>query len=221
MLEQAGIGRPSTYAPILSVIQEREYVRKTKGFLIPTELGFVVNDMLAQNFPRIVNIKFTADLEDELDKIANDDLNWINVVKSFYTPFSKDLENATQRIEKVKLADQETGDICPKCSKPIVIKTGRFGKFLACSGFPECKYTTSFQIKTGAKCPDCNSDIIEKRSKKKRLFYGCSNYPNCNFATYLKPLPQPCPDCGGLLNVYRSKWEKCSKCNYKEKLEQD
>jgi DNA topoisomerase-1 len=221
MLEQAGIGRPSTYAPILSVIQEREYVTKTKGSLIPTQLGIIVNDMLARYFSGIVNIEFTANLEDELDRIANENLDWIEVVKRFYTPFKKDLENATEHIEKVKLADEETGDICPECSKPIVIKAGRFGKFLACSGFPECKYTTSFKIKIGAKCPECSSEIIGKRNKKKRLFYGCSNYPNCRFATNLKPLPQPCPDCGGLLTIYRSKWQKCSNCDYKEKLEQD
>ena len=221
MLEQAGIGRPSTYAPILSVIQEREYVKKTKGSLIPTELGFVVNDMLARYFSAIVNAEFTSNLEDELDKIANENLDWVQVVRDFYTPFEKDLENAAELIEKVKLADEETGEICPKCGKNIIVKTGRFGKFLACSGFPECKYTASFQIKTGAKCPECGSDLIGKRSKKKRLFYGCSSYPNCRFATNLKPLPQPCPDCGGLLTVHRSKWQKCSKCDYRGKLEQD
>jgi DNA topoisomerase-1 len=220
-MEQAGIGRPSTYAPILSVIQEREYITKTKGILVPTELGFVVNDMLARYFSGIVNVEFTANLEDELDKIANENLDWVQVVKRFYNPFEKDLENAAEHIEKVKLADEETGDICPQCDKPIVVKTGRFGKFLACSGFPECKYTASFQIKTGAKCPECGSDLIGKRSKKKRLFYGCSNYPNCRFAINHKPLPHPCPDCGGLLTVYRSKWQKCSSCDYKGKLEQD
>jgi DNA topoisomerase-1 len=221
IMEQAGIGRPSTYAPILSVIQEREYVTKTKGILMPTELGFVVNDMLARYFSGIVNVEFTANLEDELDKIANENLDWVQVLKRFYNPFEKDLENAAEHIEKVKLADEETGDICPQCDKPIVVKTGRFGKFLACSGFPECKYTASFQIKTGAKCPECGSELIGKRNKKKRLFYGCSNYPNCRFATNIKPLPQPCPDCGGLLTVYRSKWQKCSSCDYKGKLEQD
>jgi len=219
MLEQAGIGRPSTYAPILSVIQEREYVTKTRGSLIPTELGFVVNDMLAQHFSGIVNIEFTADLEDDLDRIANDKLDWVQVVERFYAPFEKDLEKAVERIEKVKLADEETGNACPKCGKPVVVKIGRFGKFFACSGFPECKYTASFKIETGAKCPQCGSTIIGKKSKKKSIFYGCSNYPDCRFATNLKPLAQPCPDCGNLLTVYQSKWQKCSKCDYKGKLE--
>ena len=221
MLEQAGIGRPSTYAPILSVIQEREYVNKTKGSLLPTELGFVVNDMLVKYFSGIVNVEFTANLEDELDKIANENLDWVQVAREFYTPFEKDLENAAELIEKVKLPDEETGEFCPKCEKPIIVKTGRFGKFLACSGFPECKYTASFQVKTGAKCPECGSDLIGKKSKKKRLFYGCSNYPKCSFATNLKPLPRPCPDCGSLLVIHRSKWQKCIKCDYKGKLEQD
>ena len=218
LLEQVGIGRPSTYAPILSVIQEREYVKKLKGNLVPTDLGLVVSDMLARYFSPIVNIEFTANLEDKLDKIANENFDWIQVVRSFYAPFIKDLENASKSIEKVKLADEETGEMCPKCNRPIVVKSGRFGKFLACIGFPECKYTASFQIKTGVKCPECGYEIIGKRNKKKRLFYGCSNYPNCTFATNLKPLSHPCPNCNSLLIIHRSNWQKCFKCEYKERL---
>jgi DNA topoisomerase-1 len=221
MLEQWGIGRPSTYAPILSTIQEREYVTKPGGSFKPTELGFVVNDLLFQYFPDIVNIDFTAHLENDLDKIANEGIDWIKVVKEFFEPFNADLIKAAEVIEKIKLADEETGEVCPLCSKPVVIKVGRFGKFLACSGYPDCKYTSSFKIKTGAKCPECSADIIEKRNKKKRVFYGCSNYPKCNFAINTKPLPQPCPQCGGLVTVYRGKWGKCTKCDYKIKLQQD
>ena len=221
MLEQWGIGRPSTYAPILSTIQDREYVTKPGGSFKPTELGIIVNDLLFQHFSNIVNIDFTAHLENDLDKIASGDRNWIEVVKEFYEPFNADLQKAGEAIEKVKLADEETDEVCPLCSKPVVIKVGRFGKFLACSGYPDCKYTSSFKIKTGAKCPECGADIIEKRSKKKRTFYGCSNYPKCNFAINTKPLPQPCPKCGGLLTVYRTKWAKCTKCDYKNKLQQD
>ena len=221
MLEQWGIGRPSTYAPILSTIQDREYVTKPSGSFKPTELGIIVNDLLFQHFSNIVNIDFTAHLENDLDKIASGDRNWIEVVKEFYEPFNADLQKAGEAIEKVKLADEETDEVCPLCSKPVVIKVGRFGKFLACSGYPDCKYTSSFKIKTGAKCPECGADIIEKRSKKKRTFYGCSNYPKCNFAINTKPLPQPCPKCGGLLTVYRTKWAKCTKCDYKNKLQQD
>jgi DNA topoisomerase-1 len=220
-LEQWGIGRPSTYAPILSTIQEREYVTKPGGYFKPTELGFIVNDLLYQHFPNIVNIDFTAHLENNLDKIANENMDWIQVVKEFYEPFNSDLQKAAEVIEKVKLADEETNESCPLCGKPVIIKVGRFGKFMACSGYPDCKYTSSIKIKTGAKCPDCGGDIIEKRNKKKRAFYGCSNYPKCNFAINTMPLPQPCPNCGGLVTIYRAKWAKCTKCDYKNKLQQD
>ncbi len=220
MLEQWGIGRPSTYAPILSTIQGREYVTKVSGSLKPTELGSVVSDILIKYFPDIVDIEFTAHMEDELDKIANENMDWVHVVRDFYTPFARDLEKAAQLMEKVKLAEELTEETCPKCGKPMVVKSGRFGKFLACSGYPECKHTTSFQIKTGVKCPECGSELVEKVSRKKRTFYGCSNYPNCQFAINFKPLPQPCPKCGGLLTLYREKWAKCTKCGYKGKLQQ-
>jgi len=220
VLEQNGIGRPSTYAPTLSTIQDREYVTKANGRLKPTELGTIVNDLLTQHFPDILDIDFTARMEDELDKIANENREWRQVVNEFYIPLEKDLQSAAQLMQKVKIADKETGEACPDCGKPIVIKTGRFGKFFACSGFPECKYTTSFQVKTGAKCPECGADIVEKQNKKRRTFYGCSNYPECRFATNYKPLPLPCPKCGGLMAVYREKWAKCTKCVHKGKLEQ-
>ena len=218
MLEQYGIGRPSTYAPTLSTIQERQYVIKSNGSFQPTELGFLVNDLLIQHFPDIVDIQFTARMEEELDEIAQDNKDWVSVVKDFYVPFEQSLENASTRMEKVKLADEQTEETCPKCGKTLIVKHGRYGKFLACSGFPECKYTKSFQIKTGAKCPECGSELVQKINKKKRTFYGCSNYPNCQFAINFKPLPQPCPKCGGLLTVYRQKWAKCNKCKYKGKL---
>ncbi|MFC1987586.1 type I DNA topoisomerase [Chloroflexota bacterium] len=221
MLEQWGIGRPSTYAPILSTIQEREYVTKTNGSLQPTELGFVVNDLVSQYFTDIVDIKFTARMEDELDEIANEKRDWVSVVQDFYTPFEKSLNNATERMEKVKLADELTEELCPKCGKPMMVKTGRFGKFLACSGYPECKSTKSFQVKTGAKCPECGSELVQKVSKKKRTFYGCSDYPNCDFATNFKPLPQSCPKCGSLMTQYGQKSSRCIKCGHRGKLEQD
>ena len=220
MLEQWGIGRPSTYAPILSTIQERGYVNKTRGSFQPTDLGVIVNDLLCQYFPDIVDIEFTARMEDELDEIASENRNWVNVVQDFYTPFEKSLENATRLMEKVKLADEPTDEICPE-GHPLVVKHGRFGKFLACSHYPEHKYTKSFQVKIGVKCPQCGGELIERLSKKKRVFYGCSNYPDCQFATSLKPLPQPCPKCGGLLTAYRKNWTKCTKCEYKGKLQQD
>ena len=219
MLEQRGIGRPSTYAPILSTIQERDYVTKTAGRLKPTELGMVVTDLLVQHFPDIVDVDFTARMEDELDKIANENIEWRRVIGDFYQPLKKDLEAAAETMQKVKMPDEETGEACPNCGKPIVVKTGRFGKFLACSGFPECKYTASFKVKTGVKCPDCGADLVEKRNKKKRTFYGCSNYPECKFAINSKPVAKACPQCGGLMAVYREKWARCTKCGHREKLE--
>ena len=217
-LEQNGIGRPSTYAPIISTIQEREYVTKVGGGFQATELGIAVNDLLIQYFPDIINITFTADMENKLDGIANDEFNWPDVIQEFYTPFDSDLKKAVETAEKVKLEDEKTGEDCPKCGKPLVFKTGRFGKFVACSGYPECKYTQSFQVKTGAKCPQCGKEIVQRRSKKRKVFYGCSGYPECDFATYLKPLPQPCPQCGGLLTQARGKQAKCSSCEYKGKI---
>ena len=218
MLEQWGIGRPSTYAPILSTIRERDYVIQVKGSFQPTELGSVVSDLLNKYFADLVSIKFTARMEDELDEIARENKDWVRVVQDFYIPLEKSLQNASLFMEKVKLADELTDEICPKCGKPMAIKTGRYGKFLACTGYPECKSTKPFQIKTGASCPECGSELVEKVSKKKRTFYGCSNYPNCKFATNSKPIPQPCPKCGALLTEYRGKWAKCSKCSYKGKI---
>ncbi|MEK7353980.1 MAG: type I DNA topoisomerase, partial [Chloroflexota bacterium] len=191
MLEQYGIGRPSTYAPILSVIQQREYTTKANGSLQPTELGFVVTDLISQNFPEIVDIKFTSGMEDELDEIAGDKKrDWVSVVRDFYTPFEKELTKATESIERVKIPDEVTDEVCPE-GHPMVVKMGRFGKFLACSKYPEHKFTRPFQVKTGVKCPECGTgDIIQRMSKKKRVFYGCNRYPECKFAINAKPVPQ-------------------------------
>jgi DNA topoisomerase-1 len=213
-MEQFGIGRPSTYAPTIATIQERDYVTKAKGVFQPTELGFATNDLLVQHFPDVINIKFTADMEDELDDIAGNERKWPDVIRDFYTPFEKDLQKANVTAEKVKLAEEPTGEACPKCGKPLVVKTGRFGKFIACSGYPGCKYTQSFQVKTGAKCPECGKELIQRRSKKGRTFYGCSGYPECKFLTGFRPLEQPCPQCGKLLTLHgRQAW--CAKCGYK------
>ena len=201
MLEQWGIGRPSTYAPILSTIQERQYVTKAGGSFQPTELGVVVNDLLCQHFPDIVDIEFTARMEEELDDIANNNRDWVDVAQDFYLPFESSLKNASMLMERVKLADELTDEICPECGKSLVIKIGRYGKFIACSGYLECKYTKPFQIKTGAKCLECRSELVEKVNKRKRTFYGCSNYLNCKFATNFRPLPQRCPQCGSLLTL--------------------
>ena len=180
----------------------------------------MVTDLLIKHFPKIVNIEFTAQMEDELDEIASKKRGWGDVVRDFYTPFEKSLMSASELMERVKLPDEATDETCPQCGKPLVVKTGRYGKFLACSGYPECKFTKSHQVKTGVSCPECGSELVERISRKRRTFYGCSNYPKCQFATNQKPLPQPCPKCGGLLTQYRGKWTKCLKCDYKGRLEE-
>ena len=219
-LEQYGIGRPSTYAPTISTIQDRGYVEKDKGVFRPTELGTVTNDLLVLHFPDIINIQFTAEMEKELDDVANNERQWPSVIQDFYGPFIKDYDKAVLTAEKVKLADEPTGEMCPQCSKPLLIKSGRFGKFIACSGYPECKYTQSYQLKVGAKCPECGKDLIQRLNKRRRTFYGCSGYPDCKFLTNFKPLPQSCPQCGSLLTQHgKQAW--CIKCSYKEKVEEN
>ncbi|MFH0942286.1 MAG: type I DNA topoisomerase [Chloroflexota bacterium] len=219
LLEQQGIGRPSTYAPTLSTIQEREYVTKLKGAFKPTELGTVVSDLLGKHFADIIDAAFTARMEEELDEIANNQRGWVTVISEFYAPLAKSLERAGQTIEKVKLTDQPAGENCPKCGKPMVIKTGRFGKFVACTGYPECKTTKSYQVKLGIKCPKCGEgEIVEKVSKKKKIFYSCSRYPDCDFITGLRPIAQPCPKCGGLLVRYRGNSAKCLKCDQRARI---
>jgi DNA topoisomerase-1 len=181
----------------------------------------VVNDLLVKHFSDIVDIEFTARMEKELDEIANDNRDWVGVIRDFYTPFDKSITDASQLMERVKLADELVEETCPQCGKPLAIKRGRYGKFLACSGYPECKFTKPYQIKIGVRCPECGSELIERLSKKRRIFYGCSNYPDCRFATNFRPLPDPCPNCGGLLTLYRERWGKCTKCRYRGKIEQD
>jgi len=217
MLEQWGIGRPSTYAPILSTIQDRDYVEKSGGKFQPTKLGVVVNDLLTQHFPEIVNIEFTAQMEEELDQVASENKDWVSVVRDFYTPFEKSLESAAELMERVKV-EEATDEVCPNCGKPMVVKFGRFGKFLACSGYPDCKTTRPFLVKVGVKCPQCGGELVVKKSKKKRTFYGCSNYPKCNFIVNTRPLPQPCPQCGGLLTSTGRGLARCTKCEFKGKI---
>ncbi|MFC2050001.1 type I DNA topoisomerase [Chloroflexota bacterium] len=218
-LEQRGIGRPSTYAPIISTVQERGYVYKENGKLCPDEIGLVVNDILTKHFPKIVDLDFTAQLEEELDEIAQGEKRWVPVLKDFYTPFEETLSQAAERIEKVKIV-KPTDEICPDCGRPMVLKTGRFGKFLACTGYPDCKKTMSYVIKTGVSCPQCGKELIERTTKKRRIFYGCSGYPQCKFAVNRKPVSQPCPQCGKMLIIYREGWVKCTACAYKDKLDE-
>lgn len=210
-LEENGIGRPSTYAPILSTIQERGYVHKIQGRFHPFELGKLVNELLTEYFADFVDVKFTARMEEELDEIAQGERQWVPVLQEFYTPLEALIEKATSEIPKVELKDEPAGEQCEKCGRPMVVKTGRFGKFIACSGFPECRNTRPFLTKIGVRCPECGGELVQRKSKKGRTFYGCANYPRCKFVTRERPLPQPCPSCGGML-VHSDGMAKCSKC---------
>jgi len=213
-LEKAGVGRPSTYAPTLTTIQNRNYVEKNeqKRF-VPTEIGTIVNDVLIQNFPEIVDIDFTAKMEEELDEVAEGKNTWQKVCKDFYGPFSKNLE---EKYEKVKKSDliRETDKICPKCNSPLIERFGRFGKFYACSKFPECKYTESIEKKNlnlGIKCPKCKEgDIITKKTKRGKIFYGCNKFPKCDFALWDKPVNDFCPKCDSILVESKKNKIKCS-----------
>ncbi len=216
-LEQKGIGRPSTYAPIISTIQERDYVNKANGRFQPTELGIIVSKILTEHFPRIVDPGFTAAMEEQLDKIAQGKYEWIAALQGFYPSFQHTLDEAWVNLEKIDLT-KPSEETCPNCSRPMVIKVGRFGKFLACSGYPECKTAMPYAVKIGVACPQCGGDLVKKISKKKKVFYGCSNFPKCKFAINRKPIAQPCPNCGNLLLQYRGDWAKCVACQHRAKL---
>lgn len=187
-LEANGIGRPSTYAPTLSTIQDRGYVGIDNRRFIPSDIGFVVTDLLRDHFPFVVSVDFTAHVEEELDDVAEGKTKWQGIIKEFWQPFKEDLEKATTSIEKVKM-ERETDEICEKCGRPMVIKQGRFGEFLACTGFPECKNTKPLPPKeVGLKCPKCDiGDVVERRTRKGKMFWGCSRYPECDYATWTKP----------------------------------
>ena len=191
-LEEMGIGRPSTYAPTLSTIQDRMYVEKEEKRFKPTELGIAVNDFLVKNFPNIVDYEFTANMEYGLDEVANGEKKWQPLLADFYTPFEKQLADVTQTAERVKIETEKTGEKCPKCQVgDVVIRLGKFGKFLSCSTYPECDYKANYQNKTGQKCPKCGEtdggDVIIRKTRTGRSFYGCSNYPKCDFASWTKP----------------------------------
>ncbi|BAS27491.1 type I DNA topoisomerase [Limnochorda pilosa] len=198
-LEELGIGRPSTYAPIIETIQKRGYVELADRKFVPTELGRVVVDLLKEYFPDIVDVEFTARMEAELDEVEEGKEDWVSLVRSFYGPFAKELEVARQKVGRVEVADEETDEVCDKCGRKMVIKHGRFGKFLACSGFPECRNTRPILEPVGVDCPECGHPLVRRRSRRGKTFYGCSNYPECRFVLWQKPVPARCPRCGSLL----------------------
>ncbi|MFH1656911.1 MAG: type I DNA topoisomerase [bacterium] len=223
MLEEHGIGRPSTYAPVLSTVQQRNYIQKNeqKKFQ-PTEIGRLVTNLLAEHFPEIVDIEFTAEMEKGLDEIAHDKREWVPVIKDFYDPFIKKLEQKYEEVPKKEAAQEKTDKICPECGAPLIIRMGRFGKFYACTGFPKCRYTATLK-KSGpeVKCPKCKEGTLgEKRTRKGKIFYGCSKYPECDFALWDKPTGEVCPECQSLL-VNGKKGIKCSnkECHYTKESE--
>ena len=213
-LEENKIGRPSTYSPIITTIQTRGYVAREEKRLVPTEIGFIVNDLVVEYFPSVVDIGFTSTMEDDLDKIAEGHSNWTDVMEEFYGPFSKSLEHAKLNMPQTKIAPEKIGRACPKCGGDLVLRTGRFGKFISCGNFPNCYYTEPLVVKTGVTCPKCKQgELIEKRSKKGRLFYGCNRFPECDFLTNNKPVAQACPNCGGLLTEMSKGRARCVDCH--------
>ena len=198
-MELKGIGRPSTYAPTVSTILDRDYIEREKKSLKPTNLGICVTDMMAANFPDIVDLKFTASMEEKLDEVEEGERDWVKVITDFYGPFKKNLDKANQ-IERVKIPVEETDVPCPKCGAMMVVRSSRFGKFLACPNYPECKSTKPLpQDEVKVPCPKCGGKLVQRISKKGKKFYGCSNYPNCDFASTGLPTGERCPECGGYL----------------------
>ncbi len=214
-LEENGIGRPSTYAPIMSTIQERGYVEQREKRLHPTELGFVVNDQLVQHFPDVFDVGFTARMEEALDAIADDGRNWVEVLREFYGPFAQQLQVAEATMERAEVQAQPIGEACPQCGHDLVLRNGRFGKFIACSNYPECRYTRPLVNKTGVACPKCKEgELVERRSRKGRTFYGCNRYPECDFVVWQRPIATPCPDCGGLVTQTNKERGRCTVCGH-------
>ncbi|MDQ6779574.1 MAG: topoisomerase DNA-binding C4 zinc finger domain-containing protein, partial [Candidatus Eremiobacteraeota bacterium] len=200
-LEEKGIGRPSTYATIVETIQGRGYVRLAERRFAPQEIGYVVTDMLAEHFPEIVNENFTSEMERRLDRVEEAHDDWVSLLRAFYGPFALELERAEVHFPKIELVEDETDEICPTCAKPMKIKTGRFGKFLACSGYPECKTTKPIVKDSGVMCPRGDGGrMLERRSRRGRIFYGCERYPACDFVAWDAPIVgSACAECGAFL----------------------
>jgi DNA topoisomerase-1 len=224
-LEEQGIGRPSTYAPIIGTIQERNYVYKEEKKFVPTELGFLVVDMLKDFFKEIIDVEFTAQMEDHLDNIAEGKENWVEVLRSFYNPFAAELVVADEQIEEIEIPDEVTEELCENCGQNMVIKQGRYGKFLACPGFPACRNAKPILHEIGVACPQCGGGIVERKGKKGRgrVFYGCKNYPECNFVTWDKPVEKECPKCRSFLVQKKQRggsYVACpvEGCDYKEEI---
>ena len=212
ILEEYGIGRPSTYAPTLSTIQARGYVERVDRRLIPTETGILVHDLMMQYFPGIIDLNFTVHMEEDLDKISEGQADWVKVMDAFYKPFAITVMKAQAEMPIVKTGPEPIGRACPDCGKDLVIRYGRYGKFISCSGFPECRHTEPLLEKIGVTCPKDGGDIVSRKTRKGRIFFGCANYPTCDFTSWKRPLAQPCPKCGGMLVVANKREAQCMAC---------
>lgn len=223
-LEEMGIGRPSTYAPTLDTIQKRGYVSLDNKRFVPTELGEIVHEAMVEFFPDIINVEFTAKMEQDLDHVEEGDTKWVQVIDAFYRDFEKHVQYADAEMEKVVIKDEPAGEDCEKCGSPMVFKLGRYGKFMACSNFPDCRNTKAIVKLIGVKCPNCETgEIVERKSKTKRLFYGCNQYPECDFVSWDKPVNRPCPKCSAMLvekKLKKGVQIQCTKCDYEEELTQ-
>lgn len=224
-LEELGIGRPSTYAPTLETIQKRGYVAIEEKKFMPTELGELIIEQMEQFFPEILDVEFTAHMEGDLDHVEEGAEDWVKVLGEFYESFEKRLEVAEEEMKEIEIVDEVSDEICEKCGKPMVYKLGRFGKFLACSGFPECRNTKPIIKDIGVECPKCHEGkVVERRSKKGRVFYGCDQYPECDFVSWDKPSAKPCPECGSWMIEKRNKQGvklQCTSCDHSEVLEEN
>jgi len=219
-LEENGIGRPSTYAPTISTIQQRGYVERVDKRLIPTDTGLQVNDLMVEYFPEVVDYNFTAHMEEDLDKIADGEMAWTDAIREFYTPFAEDVKKAQAEMPVTKSGPEPIGRACPTCGKELVIRYGRFGKFISCSGFPDCRYTEPWLLKIGVNCPTDGGELVERKTRKGRTFFGCVNYPNCDFTSWKKPLAKPCPKCKGMLVVANKREAQCINCQESFLLEE-
>lgn len=219
-LEELGIGRPSTYAPTLDTIQKRGYVALDNKRFIPTELGAIVHELTHEFFPDILDVEFTAKMEQDLDDVEAGKVEWVKIIDHFYQDFEKHLKVAEKEMQEVEIKDEPAGEDCDQCGNPMVFKMGRFGKFMACSNFPDCRNTKAIVKEIGVTCPKCKEGhIIERKSKKKRIFYGCDRFPECDFLSWDKPLPRSCPKCEGLLvekKLKKGVQVQCTECDYKE-----
>lgn len=219
-LEERGIGRPSTYAPTLDTIQRRGYVALDNKRFVPTELGQIVLDLIMEFFPEIINVEFTAKMERDLDHVEEGNTEWVKIIDNFYTDFEKRVKKAESEMKEVEIEPEYAGEDCELCSSPMVYKMGRYGKFLACSNFPDCRNTKPIVKQIGVKCPSCGEgNIVERKSKKKRVFYGCDRYPDCEFVSWDKPIERKCPKCGKMLVEKKLKkgiQVQCVECDYKE-----